>query len=278
MNHLLCRGRATGTEPSRGAVYAALYSSADPLSGVAPGDQLQLGLSVAADGGAPYGCAYLMEDSLLDAADVLDAQQLEYFPEQRCFRVRADPGTHASGVLLLRIKHPTGAPRLRPQIRVAVPDGPGRKPVRTGRLSDAALPVLAPAARGLRIVVRPGEGGTVHATSALPGSTPISVTQPAYGTARLTADGWVSYQPRPGFRGYDRFQYTVATADGGKSSAPVNVHVGELGEVPGVFPEHTGAAAFRAWQWPELTGEMPWPQASGTTQAQQGPAQEGQTW
>ncbi|MEV8567511.1 Ig-like domain-containing protein [Streptomyces sp. NPDC051322] len=198
---------------------------------------------------------------------------LEYFPAQRWFRVRADPGANASGIVSLQVKEPTGAPRLRPQIRVAVPDGSGRKLIRTGPLSDASVLVGAATAPGLRLLMRPGDLGSVNVLAGMAGSSPISVTQPVHGTAQLAADGWVSYQAPTGFAGYDRFHYTVATADGRKSSAPVNVHVGELDAVPGAFPEYPATTEFRGWQWPELSGRMPWPRLPGTA-----PSPRGQTW
>lgn len=260
MNHLLCRGQAT--EPSQGVVYAGLYSSADPRSWAAPGDIVHLGLSVAPHEGAPRGCGYLLEDSLTGAAEVLAVQDIEYFPKQRWFRVRADAGETRTGFVQIRITRPQGAPRLRPQITVAVPDASGRKLVRTGRLSDATLQIRTHGLFGLRITTGQNTPGSVNAlATAPPGSSAISVTQPAHGTSQLSPDGWVTYLPAPGFTGYDRFTCTVGTTDAAKATAPVNVFVGSLEQCPGVFPEHPASTEFHHWSWPELTGEMPWPQA-----------------
>jgi hypothetical protein len=260
MSHLLCRGQAT--EPSQGLVYAGLYSSADPRSWVAPGEIVHLALSVAPGEGAPRGCGYLLEDSLADGAEVLSVQDVEYFPKQRWFRVRADAGETRTGFVQIRIIRPQSAPRLRPQITVAIPDASGRKLVRTGRLSDASLQIRAHGIFGLRITTGPNKPGAVNVlATAPPGSTVISATQPIHGTSQVSPDGWVTYLPAPGFTGYDRFTCAVGTLEATKVTAPVNVFVGSLDECPGVFPEHSTSTDFHHWTWPELTGDMPWPQA-----------------
>ncbi|MFD3544900.1 Ig-like domain-containing protein [Streptomyces sp. NPDC058655] len=257
---LLCRGRAVGGDPSLGVVFAGLYSSADPRAGVAPGDTLEIGVSVAPDQGASRGCAYLMEGPLTEAAEIVGVQGLEYFPRQRWFRVRAEAGESSTGVLRLRIGAATSAHRVRPQFSVGVPDATGRKLVRTGKLSGEALPLRTAAARGLRITAETGGTGAVNVLSALPaGSTVVSVTQPRTGSAQVSYDGWVTYTPSPGFSGHDRLEYTVATPDAAKLTSHVNVFVGAPGQTPGVLPERPADVAFRPWQWPELTGEMPWP-------------------
>ncbi|GAA1556628.1 MULTISPECIES: Ig-like domain-containing protein [Streptomyces] len=263
MNHLLCRGRALGEDPAQGAVYAALYSSADPRLGVAPGETFQLGLSVAPDGGAPRGCAYLLGAPLTESAEVVGVQGLEFFPRQRWFRLRAEPGENAAGVLHLRVRDSAAEPRIRPQIMVGVPDATGRRTTRTGRLDAEALPLRRPVARGLRLTAEPGGSGSVNVLSACPpGCTAVTVTAPRNGDAQLSYDGWVTYTPAPGFTGYDRFAYTVATPAGEKLTSHVNVFTGPLDAVPGAFPAHPSEVAFRPWQWPELTGEMPWPRTA----------------
>ncbi len=260
MNHLLCRGRALGDESAPGAVYAALYSSVDPRRGVAPGETLQLGLSVAPDQGAARGCGYLLQAPLAEAADIVGLQGLEYFPKQRWFRVRAEAGETATGVLHLRVRDTAATPRIRAQIMVGVPDATGRKLTRTARLDAEALPLRPPAARGLRLTAEPGRPGSVNVLSACPaGSTAVAVTAPRNGDAQLSYDGWVTYGPAPGFTGYDRFTYTVATPAGEQQTSHVNVFVGSLDHTPGAFPAQPTEVAFRPWQWPELTGEMPWP-------------------
>ncbi|MEU3775577.1 Ig-like domain-containing protein [Streptomyces sp. NPDC032472] len=262
MNHLLCRGRALGEGAAPSAVYAALYSSADPRRGVAPGETLQLGLSVAADQGAPRGCGYLLQAPLAEAADIVGMQGLEYFPKQRWFRIRAEAGETATGVLHLRVRDTAAAAnrRIRPQIMVGVPDASGRRTIRTAKLDAEALPLRAPAARGLRLTAAPGGSGSVNVLSACPaGSTAIGVSAPRHGDAQLSYDGWVTYSPAPGFSGYDRFTYTVGTPSGEQQTSHVNVFVGSLDHAPGAFPAHPTEVAFRPWQWPELTGEMPWP-------------------
>ncbi|KMO96579.1 Ig-like domain-containing protein [Streptomyces roseus] len=260
MNHLLRRGQAVGDEPSHGAVYAALYCSADPRRGVAPGETLQLGLSVAPDHGAPRGCAYILEAPLADSADIVAVQGLEYFPRQRWFRIRAEAGENGTGVLQLRVHDKAAAPLIRPQIVVAVPDASGRKLIRTAKLDADALPLRPPMARSLRIAAETGRPGTVNVLSGAPaGSSAVSVTQPRGGEAQLSYDGWATYTPGPSFTGFDRFTYTVATPGGEQQTSHVNVFVGSLEQTPGVFPAQPAGEAFRPWQWPELGGEMPWP-------------------
>lgn len=261
MNHLLCSGRATG--PSQGIVRAGLYSSAEPDRSVVPGDIIELALCVAAEQGAPRGCAYLLESSLLDAGEVVSLEALEYFPRQRWFRVRADPGETRTGVLSVRIGRPGCAPRLRPQIMVGIPDATQRKMVRTARLTGHSVPIRPHRLTGLRILTSPGARGEGNVLDEAPdGSFAISVTQPLYGNAQLSRDGWVTYEPAPGFVGYDRFEYTIGTADSMKATATANVFVGDLAAAPGVFPPAPVVTAFSPWQWPELTGKMPWPQES----------------
>ncbi|MEV6685361.1 Ig-like domain-containing protein [Streptomyces sp. NPDC051578] len=260
--NLLRRGRAAGDDPSSGAVYAALYSSADPRTGAAPGETVQFALSVAADPGAGRGCAYLMEEPLSGAGEIVGVQGLEYFPRQRWFRVRTDAGETSTGALHLRVGEVTGPRSIRAQIVVGVPDASGRKLIRTGRLGAEPLPLLPPAARGLRIVTAQGSPGTVNLLSGAPaGSTAVSVSQPRSGEAELSYDGWVTYTPAAGATGYDRFTYTVTSPAGVELTSHVNVFVGSP-DSPGAFPERPADSARRPWQWPELTGEMPWPHRS----------------
>ncbi|MFD7259161.1 Ig-like domain-containing protein [Streptomyces sp. NPDC059874] len=259
--YLLCRGRALGGDPSLGAVYAGLYSSAEPRAGVTAGDSFEIGVSMAPDQGAPRGCAYLLEAPLTEAAEIVGVQGLEYFPRQRWFRLRAEAGESSTGVLQLRVGAAVTAHRIRPQFIVGVPDATGRKIVRTGKLSGAALPLRRPGvARGLRITAEPGGTGSVNVLAAAPaGSTVVSVTQPRAGSAEVSYDGWVAYTPVPGFTGYDRLEYTVTTPEAVKLTSHVNVFVGAPAQAQRVFPEYPTDVAFRPWQWPELSGEMPWP-------------------
>ncbi|MFE2289204.1 Ig-like domain-containing protein [Streptomyces sp. NPDC059443] len=258
--NLLCRGQALGNDPSLGAVYAALYSSADPRHGVATGETFQLALSVMPDRGASRGCAYLPGAPLTAVADILAVEGLEFFPRQGWFRARAEAGETVTGVVHLRVHDSVTAPLLRPQMVVGVPDASGRKLVRTGKLADAALVLRPPAARSLRALTEPGRPCTVNVLSAAPvGSRAVSVAQPRGGDTQLSHDGWVTYTPSPGFTGYDRFDYEVVTPAAAKLTSHVNVFVGSTAHAPGVFPQHTADVAFRPWQWPELSGEMPWP-------------------
>ncbi|MFB7978056.1 Ig-like domain-containing protein [Streptomyces vinaceus] len=261
--NLLLRGQAVGDTPSLGTVYAALYTSADTRRGAAPGETVQFGLSVAPDQGATRGCAYLAEEPLTAVGEIIGVQGLEYFPRQRWFRARADAGEQTTGVLHLRVSDSATARSIRPRLVVGVPDASGRKLVRTGRLVAAPLPLRRSTPRGLRLVTEPGAPATVNVLSAAPaGSTAVSVTQPRGGRAQLSPDGWVTYAPEPGFTGYDRFEYTVGTASAGRTTSHVNVFVGSLEHIPGAFPQYPADSAPRAWQWPELTGEMPWPRRS----------------
>jgi hypothetical protein len=52
-----------------------------------------------------------------------------------------------------------------------------------------------------------------------------AISQPEHGAARLTADRRVRYQPNRGFRGTDRFTYTIADGRGGTATATVTVIV-----------------------------------------------------
>ncbi|WP_411072432.1 Ig-like domain-containing protein [Streptomyces sp. cmx-4-25] len=275
MNHLLCSGKAVGTEDDLpGVAHAALYCSVPPFSGVAPGDVVQLALSVAVEN-APFGYAYLQEKYFADAAEVLAFQQMEYFPRQRWYRVRAEPGANGVGFLSVRVKRPRkNEPRLRPQIAVAVPGRESGKKVRTASLRDRSLLIHTLFAPGLRIVTGPGVPGSADALAAVPpGSAPAGVTQPRHGTARFDPDGTLTYLPYQGFTGYDRFEYTVTGPEGEKVTAPVNVHVGGLEGRAGVFPEQQRLTTeFRSWQWPELTGAMPWPEAARPPRNGQVPA------
>ncbi|MGW8783562.1 Ig-like domain-containing protein [Streptomyces sp. NPDC055796] len=261
--NLLLRGQAVGDTPALGTVYAALYTSADPRRGVSPGETIQFGLSVAPDQGAPRGCAYLPEEPLAAVGEIVGVQGLEYFPRQRWFRARADAGQQTTGVLHLRVGDSGTARSIRPRMAVGIPDATGRKLVRTGKLAAEPLPLRRSAPRGLRLVTKPGAPGTVNVLSAAPAaSTAVSVTQPRGGRAQLSPDGWVTYAPDPGFTGYDRFEYTIGTVSTGQLTSHVNVFVGFLEHIPGAFPQHPADSTPRAWQWPELTGEMPWPRPS----------------
>ncbi|WP_411081154.1 Ig-like domain-containing protein [Streptomyces sp. cmx-18-6] len=261
MNHLLCEGRAVNAEPYRGAVVASLHSSVAPDTGAAPGDVVELSLTVAPDAGGSYGCAYVLENSLTEAAEILSTQGLEYFPRQRWYRVRADAGDVGTGVLTLRIKEPKKAPRLRPRIMAGTPERPGGPLVRTGRLTGYAVLVRKQTLPGLRVVTAPGTPAVVDLLAEAPsGSSAISLTPALHGSAELTAGGTLSYAPAPGFTGYDRIEYTVGTRESAKITAAVNIFVGDLASTPGAFPEHSSTTGFQSWEWPELTGDMPWPQ------------------
>lgn len=55
----------------------------------------------------------------------------------------------------------------------------------------------------------------------------VMVTQPANGSVSPIAPhlNEVGYLPAPGFRGLDRFTYTITDADGRMAAAPVNITV-----------------------------------------------------
>lgn len=259
MNHELCRGRVTSEDPADGAVYAALFSSVDPTIGARPGDEMHLALSVAPDASAHLGFAYLLADSLKGVATVVSLQDIEMFPHQGWYRVRAEQGQTSTGYVTVQIVGRPKAPRLRPQIAISVSGPGGRGKVRVGRLGHEAVPVRSSVVPGLRMVTDPGVPASVHALDALAGQgLPIAVTHPRHGMAELSADGWIHYRPAPGFAGYDRFEYSVGTAAGEKIDAPVNVFVGRP-VTPGVFPDIPGSTSYQHWQWPRLSGEMPWP-------------------
>ena len=59
-----------------------------------------------------------------------------------------------------------------------------------------------------------------------------SVTAPSKGTARIAADGRVSYAPEPDWHGTDRFSYTVSDGNGGTAEAKVVVVVGPVNDAP----------------------------------------------
>lgn len=95
--NLLLRGQAVGDAPSPGSVYAALYTSADPRRGVAPGETVQFGMSVAPDGGASRGCAYLPEEPLAAVGEIVGVQGLEYFPASAGSGSARTPGSRRRG-------------------------------------------------------------------------------------------------------------------------------------------------------------------------------------
>ncbi|MBL8784540.1 MAG: tandem-95 repeat protein, partial [Deltaproteobacteria bacterium] len=55
----------------------------------------------------------------------------------------------------------------------------------------------------------------------------IDVTQPRFGTVRLTSDGQLNYVPNVGFWGRDRFKYTISDGRGGVDSAFVDLYIGD---------------------------------------------------
>jgi LPXTG-motif cell wall-anchored protein len=63
-----------------------------------------------------------------------------------------------------------------------------------------------------------------------------SVTKPAHGTAAISPDGTVSYQPATGFVGTDSFTYTARNALGGTSTSTVTVTVTDV--PPTATPVH----------------------------------------
>ena len=59
-----------------------------------------------------------------------------------------------------------------------------------------------------------------------------SVTAPSNGTARIVADGRVSYAPEPDWHGTDRFVYTVSDGNGGSAEAEVEVVIASVNDAP----------------------------------------------
>ena len=53
----------------------------------------------------------------------------------------------------------------------------------------------------------------------------VAVSKPTRGTARITADRRVKYDPNRNFRGTDRFTYTISDGRGGTATATVTVIV-----------------------------------------------------
>ncbi|MFJ9086239.1 Ig-like domain-containing protein [Streptomyces sp. NPDC102384] len=260
MPHELCRGRVTGHSTADGVVSAAVFSSADPELGVRPGEELHLTLSVSCDEHVHLGFGYLLANSLDGVATVAGLQDVEYFPQQGWYRVRAERQQTATGSVTVRIDDRPKTPRLRPVLAATLRLPTTGERIRVKRLTHAALPIRAADVRGLHLTTDIGAPVSAHPWDSRPNAgSVLSVTQPAHGTVEHSGDDWIHYRPTPGFTGYDRFTYTAVDADGTTATAPVNVFVGELGPTPGVFPVEPPAPAFAPWQWPELTGSLPWP-------------------
>jgi hypothetical protein len=261
VTHRLARG-AVG--PAGGNdVTAVLTSAVDPADPVAPGAELRLELTVTAGPDAVWGCGYLLLDDLAGSATVTSAEDAEWFPEQRWFRVRADAGSTGTARFTLRVADRPAAPTLRPSL--AVSRASRARPMRTPALSDGVFRIATRSTVGLRLVVPADSEGVVPLPEDVAG--PVDVSAPRSGTATVTADGRaVRYAPRPGFTGYDRFTLTGRSAEGAAVRGTVTVHVGALDDVPGLLappePGGTGGAELRPWQENEVTGELPWPDAA----------------
>jgi hypothetical protein len=234
-----------------------LTSSSDPSEPVAPGAELRLELTVTAGPTAPWGCGYLLLDGMAGSATVTAAEQAEWFPEQRWFRVRAGAGRTVTGRFTLRVADRAGAPTVRPSI--ALSRAGAAQPVRTPALSDLAFRVTTRSVVGLRLVVPVDGVGELPLPDAA--GARLDVAAPRSGSASPGADGGtVRYTPQRGFTGYDRFTVGYRNAGGADVRAVVTVHVGDLDAAPGVLPVHGAPAAERSrWQENEVTGSLPWP-------------------
>ncbi|TVR99956.1 MAG: hypothetical protein EA406_01660 [Rhodospirillales bacterium] len=71
----------------------------------------------------------------------------------------------------------------------------------------------------------------------------------ANGTARLNADGTVTYTPKEGFTGTATFSYTVSDGKGGEATANVEVSVKAPGTVVSAFNVGGGALSFDGTDW-----------------------------
>ncbi|GIF11130.1 Ig-like domain-containing protein [Actinoplanes teichomyceticus] len=85
-----------------------------------------------------------------------------------------------------------------------------------------------PVAPDRAVTTPPGEAAVIGLPAADSLGRPFAerrITPPAHGTARLNADGSVTYTPDPGFVGEDRFTYEIVDADGNVAQGTIVVTV-----------------------------------------------------
>jgi hypothetical protein len=93
----------------------------------------------------------------------------------------------------------------------------------------------APAVPDKTVTAKPGAPVAVPLPAVDLGGRPVtvvSVGKPAHGTARLNADGTVTYIPASGFTGTDSFTYEVIDADGNVAQAMITVTVARPDRAP----------------------------------------------
>ncbi|MFJ6937844.1 Ig-like domain-containing protein [Streptomyces sp. NPDC101132] len=263
-------------EPGRpgNSAVAAVHSEVHPAATAAPGQTLRLALTVQAAPGARHAYGYLdtRPFGFGEAAEVLAVQGVEYLPERRTYRVRAQGGAAETGYLTLRIRPETAEPVLRPAIAAAVPGEEPRKPVRTEPLADLGVRIrrfhvpgralnVAPHAAHLPALLDPRQGLP-------PGTVLTGHGQARHGTVSVTPEGVLAYQAAPGAQGYDGFAYTVRSPHGETAEGQVVVYVGDLSATPGLLTppgaNGAGTTAHLPWRQPKIIGELPWPPESRT--------------
>lgn len=126
---------------------------------------------------------------------------------------------------------PSQAPRT---VSIVVEDADGLVSVPVLRDVEVVAVPDAPEARDDNAFVQAGTSVIVDvlANDADPDGGPVTVSgvgEPAHGTAVLNPDGTITYTPKAGYSGADRFTYTVRDADGSTSEATVDVIVGRAG-------------------------------------------------
>ena len=113
--------------------------------------------------------------------------------------------------------------------------------------ADVAVTVGAPPVVPDRTATaKPGEPVGIPLPASETGGRPVtvvSVGRPSHGTARLNADGTVTYVPARGFHGTDTFTYVVVDADGNRAEAVVTVVVGAPNRPPRAVDDTVAAVA-----------------------------------
>ncbi len=74
----------------------------------------------------------------------------------------------------------------------------------------------------------------------------VAVSEPAFGSATVNADGTITYTPAPDYNGADTFAYTVDDGHGGIDTATVNVTVSSANDAPAATADSSRRTRTRA--------------------------------
>ncbi|CAM5549189.1 hypothetical protein GCM10010329_26600 [Streptomyces spiroverticillatus] len=238
MNHLITRASAIRPGSAPLAAHVTLTSDCSAPGPLAPGSTVEFELSLTTEGEGHRYFGYLMTDSFVRVADVMDDGGLKLLASQDRYALSAGPGESTTATFRLRIHDAPGDAVLAPALRAGLIDSPGVNLTHsTHSIVQERYRVTALPPQGRKLVVPPGTTVSVgHLTDGLPqGVRLVGVGSAGHGLVTIATDDSVVYAPDHGYRGYDKIPYSLRTGNGSTVRGQVTLFVGDLHSVPGVL-------------------------------------------